>query len=74
MISSRFSLTEYAVLIEINEKIQERVSKIATAEVSSSMICVSVMLAICSEVITKIQNPSRFADVFNICCDVLFAI
>lgn len=53
---------------------QEKVSNIATAEVNSSMMCVSDLLAICNDVITKRQNPNRFAEVFRICCEVLFAI
>jgi len=53
--------------MEANEKMQEKVSNIATQEVNSSMMCVSVLLAMCSDVITKRQNPNRFADVFRIC-------
>ena len=58
----------------MKEKRQENVSKTATTDVNSSIKNISVWLAICSEVITKRQNPSRLADVFNMCCDVLFAI
>jgi len=31
-------------------------------------------LELCSDVITKRQNPNRVADVFNICCEVVFGI
>lgn len=60
--------------METNEKKQENVSNVATIEVNSSIKNVSVWLAICNDVITKRQNPSRLADVFKICCEVLFAI
>lgn len=60
--------------IATNEKIQENVSKTATIEVNSSIKNISVWLAICNEVIIKRQNPSRLAEVFKICCEVLFAI
>jgi hypothetical protein len=62
------------VRIDINENIHENVSKTATTEVNSSIKNVSVWLAMCKDVITNKQNPSRLADVFNICCEVLFAI
>ena len=52
----------------------EKVSIIAITDVSSSIICVSVRLAMRKDVITNKQNPRRFAEVFNICCDVLLAI
>lgn len=74
MISSNFSLIRFDVRIEENEMMQEKVSNTAMTDVSSSMMCVSILLAICREVITKRQNPRRVADVFRICCDVLFAI
>jgi hypothetical protein len=54
--------------------IQEKVSNIATIDVNSSIIWVSTRFAICKEVITKRQNPSRVADVFRMCWEVLFAI
>lgn len=60
--------------MEINEKIQEHVSKTAIIEVNSSMIRVSIWLVIRKEVITKRQNPRRFAEVFKMCWDVLLAI
>jgi hypothetical protein len=73
-VSSRFSLRSFFVRIEVNERIQDIVSRTATTEVNSSIIYDSILLAICNDVITKRQNPRRFADVFRICCDVLFAI
>jgi len=60
--------------METNEKEHEMVSSNATNEVNSSIRFVSVLLAICSEVMTKRQNPNRFADVPNICGEVLLAI
>lgn len=74
MFSNRFSLFKFDVLIEMNEKIQEKLSNTATREVNSSIRLVSEKLATCNEVITKRQNPNRFADVDRICCDVVFAI
>jgi hypothetical protein len=53
--------------MEINETIQEKVSNTATIEVNSSIMCVSTRFAMCNDVITKRQNPKRFADVFKIC-------
>lgn len=60
--------------MDTNENMQENVSSIAIIEVNSSMILVSLLLVMFKEVITKRQKPKRFADVFNICCEVLFAI
>jgi len=60
--------------METNEKPLENVSRTAIMEVRMSMACVSVRLAICREVITKRQNPRRFAEVPKMCCEVLFAI
>jgi len=62
------------VRIEKKENKQEIISKIAITEVSSSIILPSALSVKCSEVITKRQNPSRFAEVFKICCDVVFGI
>jgi len=53
---------------------QENVSSMPTAEVSLSIRWVSVMFAICSDVMTNKQNPNRFADVVRICGEVLLAI
>lgn len=74
IVSNRFSLFWFDVLIELKEKIHEKVSSTAMTEVNSSIRCVSVRLAMCSDVITKRQNPKRFADVFRICWDVWLAI
>lgn len=60
--------------MDLNEKIHENVSITATQQVNSSSMRVSVKLAMCKDVITKRQNPHKFADVFKICWDVLFAI
>lgn len=60
--------------MEMNERMQENVSRIAIMEVISSIKLVSDLSLICKDVITNKQNPKRFAAVFNICCDVLFAI
>ena len=60
--------------MEKNEKKQERVSSRATTDVNSSILLDSILVLICNEVITKRQNPNRFADVFKICWEVLFAI
>ena len=60
--------------IEKKENKQETLSKIAITEVSSSIILPSALSVKCSEVITKRQNPKRFAEVFKICCDVVFGI
>ena len=60
--------------MEKNEKKQERVSRRATTDVNSSILLDSILVLICNEVITKRQNPKRFADVFKICWEVLFAI
>ena len=65
--SRRFSFFSSFVLIEMKEKTQENVNRTATTEVSSSIKCVSVWLAMCSEVITNRQKPRRFAAVFKIC-------
>lgn len=74
MVSKCFSRSGLKVLIEINEKRQEKVSNTAIMEVNSSMMCVSIRFAICNDVMTKRQKPKRFAEVANICGEVLFAI
>lgn len=43
-------------------------------EVSSSMMLFSALLLMCNEVKTKRQNPSRFAAVFKMFGEVLFAM
>ena len=60
--------------IEKKENKPETLSKIAITEVNSSIILLSALSVKCSEVITKRQNPKRFAEVFKICCEVLFGI
>ena len=60
--------------IEKKENKQETINKIAITEVSSSIILLSALSVKCNEVITKRQNPKRFAEVFKICCDVVFGI
>jgi len=60
--------------MEKNEKKQESVSSSATTDVNSSILLDSIFVLKCNEVITKRQNPKRFADVFKICWEVLFAI
>jgi len=53
---------------------QDIVSNTATIEVNSSMICVSVLLAMCKDVMINRQNPNRLAEVLSICGEVLLAI
>jgi hypothetical protein len=60
--------------MEMNEKIHEQVSNMAITEVNSSMKCVSIRFEICNEVMTKRQNPKRFAEVDKICGEVFLAI
>lgn len=60
--------------MEVNENTKQRVSSTVTIEVNSSIKSVSVKLEIPKEVITNRQNPKRFAKVFNMCWEVLFAI
>jgi hypothetical protein len=60
--------------METNEKRQEKVNNTAKIRVNSSIKTLSVLSAMCNEVITKRQNPSKLAEVFKICCEVLFAI
>jgi len=74
MVSYFFPLSALLLRMDIKEKIQENVRNTATIDVNSSTKNVSVLSAICSEVITKRQKPSKLADVFKICGDVKFAI
>lgn len=67
IVSSRFSFSKTDVLMDPKEKMQENVSNTAMNEVSSSIIRVSARLAMCNDVITKRQNPKRFAEVFRMC-------
>ncbi|MEZ7498090.1 hypothetical protein QO200_04995 [Flavobacterium sp. Arc3] len=45
----------------------------AIIEVNSSIKLFFAVSVMCSDVITNKQKPSRLADVFSICWDVLFA-
>jgi hypothetical protein len=74
MFSSFRSRSRFVVRIETKENIHEPVSRMATIEVSSSIKCVSSGLAICRDVMIKRQNPSRLAEVFRICGEVLLAM
>jgi len=59
---------------DTKEKPQENVNKTAMMEVASLIKWVSTLLLNRNEVITKRQNPSRFAEVPKICCEVVFDI
>ena len=59
-------------LIETNESREEIVKGSAMIDVNSSMRLFSVLFVRWREVITKSQNPSKFAEVPKICCEVLF--
>ena len=72
--SSFASLIGFSVLILMNENIELITRNIATKEVISSRRLFSVLLDIWSEVMMNKQNPKRLAEVFKMCCDVLFAI
>ena len=60
--------------MEVKDKTHEIVNNSATIDVNSSIICVSATFEICKDVITNKQNPNRFAEVFKMCCEVLFDI
>ena len=60
--------------MEIKENAVEIVSNNAITEVNSSNKVLSALFVICKDVITIKQKPNKFEDVFNICCEVLFAI
>jgi len=62
------------VRIEIKDNMQEKVRKMATTEVNISIILVSMISDMCREVMTKRQNPRRFADVLRMCFEVLLAM
>jgi hypothetical protein len=74
MVSSTISFLLFFVRIETNEKTEEIISNIAMTEVNSSIKLVSLASDRCSAVIINRQNPSKFADVLKMCCDVLLAI
>ncbi len=63
-----------SVLIEMKESITERQSKAATTLANSSIIELVVAELMCKDVITMRQNPSKFAAVGRICCEVLLDI
>lgn len=54
------------VRIEKNESKDDSANKRAMTDVNSSTNVLSCLLLTCNAVITKRQNPSKFADVFNI--------
>ena len=59
------------VRMEMNEKMQLKVSITAMMDVHASMILVSSRSAMLSAVSTKRQNPKRLAAVPSICCEVV---
>lgn len=67
MISSFSFLCLFLARIEINEKKQEKARINAIIEANSSMALDVALLVTCNDVITKRQNPRRFADVGKIC-------
>ncbi|MCU7550704.1 hypothetical protein OCK74_16420 [Chitinophagaceae bacterium LB-8] len=71
MLSHKNSIFSFFVLIEMNEKVEERVSSKAIREVNSSMIVFAVLLVKCNDVRTIKQNPSKFAAVPKMCGEVL---
>jgi hypothetical protein len=70
--SSSFFLRS-GVRIEKKENTVEIVSNSAIIAVNSSISPLLDLSPMCNEVIINRQNPNRFADVLNMCCDVLFA-
>lgn len=74
MASRIFSFADSLTFNEMKEKPQEKASTTEIIEVTSQINWVSARVFNFKEVITNRQNPSRFADVLKICCDVLFAI
>ena len=72
--SSMVSFLKSSVLTDAKDKKQETVKIKATNDENSSIRLFCDSLEICSDVITIKQNPSRFAEVFRICCEVLLAI
>ena len=59
--------------MEINDNTDENTRQSATIEVNSSIRLFSDLFVRCKDVIMNKQKPNRFAEVFNMCCDVLFA-
>ncbi len=74
MVSSERSRCSLPVLMEKKEKKQEHVSITAISDVNSSIRLDSAWLETWNDVITKRQNPSRLAEVLNMCWEVLFAM
>ena len=72
--SKAFSFLIFPVLSDAKEKMQENINKTATIDANSSTRLLAVFSAIWRDVIIMRQNPSRFAAVFKICCDVLLGI
>ncbi|MDD2782681.1 MAG: hypothetical protein PHO52_00540 [Sulfuricurvum sp.] len=72
--SSFSSFCISCVLMDKNKKITDPTSNKAITEVNSSIKLFFEALFIWMDVITKRQNPRRFADVLNICWEVLLAI
>ena len=60
--------------MEIKENKHGNASSNAINDVNSSIMLEAELLEMCKEVITKRQNPNRFAAVFSICWEVLFGI
>ncbi len=73
-VSTRLSRRVFPVLIATKDIMLEKVNNRATIAVNSSTSVVLAFSAICSDVISKRQNPIRFVQVPKICGDVLFAI
>lgn len=74
MFSSNTSLFGCFLLIDAKDKIVEIVNNTAIIEVNSSKYVFTDSLEIRNDEITIRQKPSKFTDVFTICCNVLFAI
>ena len=72
--SSKVSFLIFSVLIDAKDKPQEMVKIKATKDENSSTRLFCDCFETCSDVITIKQNPNRFAEVFKICCEVLFGI
>ena len=63
----------FFALIDINDNTDEKTKHNATIEVNSSIKLFSDLFVRCKDVIMNKQKPSKFAEVFNMCCEVLFA-
>ena len=71
--SYRSSFFLVLALMDINDNTDENTRQSATIEVNSSIKLFSDLFVRCKDVIMNKQKPSKFAEVFKICCDVLFA-